>query len=148
MILAVDFDGTLVRPVPFDAIDVPLELLTGAREALEAFKRAGHVVLVYSSRANASLRLDGMLDPLVRAGVVPFDEATWEEEQPLHQARFEQMVDFCSKELLGLVDAVDDGVQGKPVADLFIDNRAVRFDGDPDSDWTGLAARYGEPPSG
>ena len=146
MIVAVDLDSTLVDEWgrKFSDTTSPLKLMGGARKALQAMKAAGHVVLLYSARANRALRVDPELDPLVRAGVVRLDRKAWEAEQPLHEARYQQMVQFAATQLKGLVDAVDDGAQGKPVADLFIDDRALRFGGGVDGhSWFDIARQFG-----
>lgn len=146
MIIAVDFDSTLVDEWGrrFSDTTSPLKLMGGARKALEAMKRAGHIVVVASGRANRALRVDPGLDPLVRAGVVKVDRKAWEAEQPLHEARYQQMVAFCATTLKGLVDAVDDGEQGKLLADVYIDDRALRFGGGVDGhNWFDIARQFG-----
>ena len=146
MIVAVDLDSTLVDEWgrKFSDTTSPLKLMGGARKALQAMKAAGHVVLLYSARSNRALRVDPELDPLIRAGVVRLDRKAWEAEQPLHEARYQQMVQFAATQLKGLVDAVDDGAQGKPVADLFIDDRALRFGGGVDGhSWFDIARQFG-----
>lgn len=146
MIIAVDFDSTLVDEWgrKFSDVTSPFKLMGGARKALEAMKRAGHVVVVASGRANRALRVDPNLDPLVRAGIVKVDRKAWEAEQPLHEARYQQMVAFCATTLKGLVDAVDDGEQGKVLADVYIDDRALRFGGGVDGhNWFDIARQFG-----
>jgi hypothetical protein len=146
VIIALDFDSTLVDEWgrKFSDVTTPLKLMGGARKALQAMKAAGHVVLVSSARANRALRIDPELDPLVRAGVVKLDRKAWEAEQPLHEARYQQMMQFCATQLKGLVDAVDDGGQGKPAADLYIDDRALRFGGGVDGhNWSDIARQFG-----
>lgn len=146
MIIAIDFDSTLVDEWGrrFDDVTSPFKLMSGARKALQSMKAAGHVVLVYSARANRALREDPMLDPLARIGAVKVDIVQWTKEQPLHKARYRQMVQFCETSLKGLVDAVDDGRQGKPAADLFIDDRALRFGGGVDGhSWFDIARQFG-----
>ena len=146
MIIVVDFDSTLVDEWgrKFSDTTSPLKLMAGARKALEAMQRAGHLVVVASGRANRALRVDPELDPLVRDGVVKLNRAAWEAEQPIHEARYQQMVQFCATTLKGLVDAVDDGGQGKPVADLYIDDRALRFGGGVDGhSWFDIARQFG-----
>ena len=144
MIIAIDFDGTLVsQERDYDDVTSPLLMLPGALAALRAFKQADHTVLVYSARANRALRLDPMLDPLVRAGHRKAAEAQrWARSKPLAEARYRHMVEFCTQKLKGLVDAVDDGGQGKPMADLFIDDRAVCYG---PLSWAQIAQEYGEP---
>ena len=144
MIIAIDFDGTLVsNERAYDDVTSPLMMLPGALAALRALKRADHTVLIYSARANLALRRDPMLDPLVRAGHRPAAEARrWAASQMLAEARYRHMVEFCTQRLKGLVDAVDDGGQGKPMADLFIVDRAVSYGL---LSWAQIVQEYGEP---
>lgn len=146
MIFAIDFDGTLVsQDRPYDDLETPLQLLPGAKEALRSLKAAGHTVVVFSARASAWLRIDPLKDPLVTKGLKKVDFAEWQRKQPLHEARYQEMRTFCHEELAGLVDAVDDGVQGKPQADVFIDDRAIRFDAGAHVgfDWNEIRSVYG-----
>lgn len=142
MIICVDFDGTVVKDDhAYDDLQTPLELLDGCLDALHALKRAGHLLVLWSGRASARLRIDPRLDPLVRAGVVRVDPARFEERKKLNEARYQQMLDFVRESMPGVWDAIDDGWGGKPGADLFIDDRTI--DGTPN--WPFIAARYGEP---
>lgn len=146
MFIAVDFDGVVVRKDrPFADTTTPLQLMPHAKEGLESLKRAGHVLLLYSARANRALLFTPEWDPLVRAGVRRPHEAAWAQGRELHWARYHQMLNFCATELLGVFDAIDDGMQGKPLADLFIDDRSVEF-GFGAHGWTDLMTIYGATP--
>lgn len=129
MIIAFDFDGSIVSMDgrAYEDIETPLRFMPHARECLLALKRAGHVLLLYSARANRSLREDSQFDPLVRASVRKVDRERWERMRPINEARYQQMLDFVAIELPGVFDAVDDGRQGKPCVDLFLDDRAVKL---------------------
>lgn len=141
MILALDFDGTLVSDAhAYEDLTSPLELMPGALEALRTLKAAGHVILIYSARTNKALTEDWKLNPLWAEGIVPFDEERWRRNLPLNQARLEQMFQFILENLAGLVDAVDVGTQGKPTGvDIFIDDRNHAG-----VDWLEIAALYGD----
>jgi hypothetical protein len=140
VLIAIDFDGTVVDATrPYDDVTSPLVFLPGAREGLLSLVRAGHVLLLYSARSNRALRFNPELDPLVQAGVRVVDELAWRAAQPVHEARYRQMCAFVAHELPGVFAAVDDGTQGKPMADLFIDDRAVGA-----SSWASIAAMLGE----
>lgn len=149
MLIAVDFDGTIVEEDgrPFADTTSPLKFLPGAREALLSLKRAQHTLLLWSCRSNRALLQDPNLDPLVRAGVRRSKMPRWEAELTVHFARLRQMERFVEAHLAGVFAAIDDGVQGKPCADLFIDNRALRYGFGPDAvGWQGVQVLYGEPP--
>lgn len=143
MIIALEFDGVIVREDDhdFDDTDTPLTLMPGALVGLRSLRSAGHVLLLYSERANRALRENPALDPLVVRGIRRVDPVVWAQEQPVYQARYEQMVSFASGQLRGLFQGVDDGSQGKPVVDLFIDRRVFGYrstDG-----WMKLKSLYG-----
>lgn len=149
MILAIDFDGVVVKQDrPYADTETPLEFENGARAALLALQRAGHVLLLWSGRASRALLIDPTLDPLVRAGVRRIDMERWKRSQVLNIARHRQMLDFVARELPGVFAAVDDGAGGKPTVDLFIDDRAIRFGNARGGDgWWAIAERYGQPES-
>lgn len=143
MLIALEFDGVVVREDDhdFDDTDTPLQLMPGALLGLRSLRQAGHVLLLFSERANRALRENPAFDPLVVAGVTRVDLAKWSQEQVVYQARFEQMVSFCEGQLRGVFHAVDTGEQGKPAVDLLIDRRVFgyrRTDG-----WMKLTSLYG-----
>jgi hypothetical protein len=143
MLIAVDFDGVVVRKDrPFADITSPLRLMPLAKEGLRALKAAGHTLLLYSARSNRALLYTPEWDPLVRAGKRRPSAAAWGEAKALHWARYRQMLEFVNTELAGLFDAVDDGLQGKPLADLFIDDRSSEFGVDAHG-WADLIQLYG-----
>ena len=146
MRVALDFDGTLVEEShDFDDLLTPLRPKRGALRALRALKDAGHVILLSSSRANRALREDWRLNPLWASGALHFDPAQWEKNRHLHQQRYDQMLRFVQNELKGLIDAVDDGRQGKPMVDLTIDNCAICVgSGSKALTWAQIADRYGD----
>ena len=147
MIIALDFDGTIVREgVAYADTTTPLRFMPGAREALVALKAAGHTLILWSARSNRALLYTPSWDPLVRAGLRKVNLARWRAELPVHRARYRQMMEFVERELSGIIDVVDDGLQGKPTADLFIDNRALRYGFGADAlGWRGITALYGQP---
>lgn len=148
MLLAVDFDNVIVNSKhrAYADVSTPLEFMPGAKEGLLALKRAGHTLLLYSARSNRALLFTSEWDPLVRAGVKRPNEATWAQSKELHWARYRQMVEFIDQHLPSVFDAIDDGLQGKPTADVFIDDRALSFgDGADRLGWKQIALLYGAP---
>jgi hypothetical protein len=145
MIIAVDFDNTIVAARhPYDDLKTPLQFLPGAKEGLLALKNADHVLLLWSARSSLCLRVDWRLNPLWASGTVPLDVDAWQENVALEEARYQQMLDFVAKELPGVFDAVDNGCMGKPIVDLFIDDKAVQSVGILGMNWQTIARTYGE----
>lgn len=147
MLIAVDFDGTVVdsRGRAYDDVVTPLAFVPNAKAGLVSLQKAGHVLLLYSARANRGLREDAALDPMVRSGARKVHRKTWDADKLLNQARYQQMLDFVAKELPGVFAAIDDGVQGKPVADLFVDDRGMRLGSGPTAvSWAVVSRIYGE----
>ena len=136
----------VVRQDGYDDVTTPPQLLPGAREGLAALKAAGHTLVLWSARASPALRRGPEADPLVRAGKRKVHAAQWQKEQPLHEARYRQMVKFVEAQLPGVFDAIDDGAAGKlPGVDLFLDDRAVRFGTGPGAlSWRDVARLYGD----
>lgn len=142
MIIAIDFDGTIIDDThQYDDLATPLKFLPGALRALHALRRAGHTLILYSGRANRALREDWRLNPLWLSHAVPFDVDRWARNLPLNRARYKQMVDFVETELPGVFSAIDDGHQGKVSADLYIDDRALKYG---PNNWGAIAEAYGE----
>jgi hypothetical protein len=148
VVISIDFDDTIVSQAgrAYDDVTTPLRFMPGAREALVSLKRAGHTLVLFSGRANRALREDPMLDPLIRAGKKRFDRARWERGREVNEARYQQMLAFVEAQLPGVFAAVDDGLQGKPSADLIIDDKAVRLGhGVIGLGWRQIAQMHGEP---
>lgn len=147
MKLAIDFDGSIVKQDGRDYNDVtsPLEFIPGARDALHSLKRAGHVLMLVSGRANLSIREDWRLNPLWAHGLERFSLKRWEAQKPVNEERFQQMIDFIGAELPGLFDMIDDGRQGKVSADMYIDDKGLRIGLDPIAlDWGEVVQMLGE----
>ena len=142
MLIAVDWDGTCIsNSRPWDDTEIPMKLLPGAHAGLEALKNAGHTLLLYSARANRASMYLSEFDPLVREGV--YSGIKLDKTREIAAKRYRQMLEFVEKELSGIFDGIDDGRQGKPVADLYIDDRAVTF-GPRGMNWRQIASVYGD----
>lgn len=145
MLIAVDFDGVIVgKNRQFADVLTPFQPMPYAKEGLKALKAAGHTLLLYSARSNRALLYTPEWDPLVRAGVKRPNEAAWTASKDLHWSRFQQMLEYVQAEFKDVFDAIDDGLQGKPMADLFIDDRAAEFSADGHG-WFEIAQVYGDP---
>lgn len=148
MVLAIDFDGTVVSQArAYEDLETPLQFLPGARHALLSLKKAGHLLVLWSARSSPALLVNPLLDPLVRVGVKTVDLERWDDMLPVHRARQRQMLDFVGRELPGVFAAIDDGAAGKlPGVDLFIDDRVLRLgQGTGGFGWDAVADMYGSP---
>jgi hypothetical protein len=142
MIISVDFDGTVVLSAQtYRDLNEPLRLMQHAKQALTALRRADHTLLLCSSRANRALRVDWRLNPLWRNYTVDQTQR-WEASREFHEARYQQMIDFVGNELSDIFHAIDDGQQGKVLADLFICDKAQRF-GSRGLLWRQIATTWG-----
>lgn len=143
MIIAVDFDGTVVsEDHAYDDLVTPLRFIPGARDALYALKAAGHILFLWSGRA--SVLLDPRRSQLWEAGYQHRSYEEWQKRLPLQKARYAQMIKFVADNLPGVFHAIDDGEGGKPPADVFIDNRAFRIGSGVGSvSWYQIAHWYG-----
>ena len=58
MIICMEFDGVLISDeVPFDVVDsTKYRMLRGARDGLASLRRAGHTLILSSTRASRALR--------------------------------------------------------------------------------------------
>jgi hypothetical protein len=139
VLFAIDGDGTLFMDRPYEDVDTPLELRAGCRVALESMKAAGHVHLLWTARGNRSLLFTPTWDPLVANGTTRFSEKAWRAARDLHWARWQHVCRFVREELDGLIDAIDPGLQGKPLVDIFLDDRTPAGP----VDWRDLRLRYG-----
>lgn len=127
MRIAIDYDGTIIRQdLPYDDVTSTPTFEPHAVEALHALKAAGHFLILYSARNNRWLR-------------------TRSRTARLNQLRFERMVAHVDQTLAGVFDVIDNGTDGKPSADLFIDDKAVRYGrGDGALDWWELGEMLGD----
>lgn len=142
MLIAIDFDGTIVP-----RMNPPLRLFEGARDGLLSLKNAGHILLLYSARANRAVRFNPDLNPLLRGMPSAFTAEDRLRTTQAHRLLFDEMVAFVNRELPGVFDAIDDGQQGKPLADLFIDDKVVNVvnaGGPLSSGWPWIASTYGD----
>jgi len=146
MIIAVDFDGTVVRRRRRSS---ELELMPDVEMGLAALKAAGHTLVLVSSRANLARRKNATLNPLfIRRGSAS-DSANEDRDRHLAEKRYQNMLTFVAERIPDMFDAIDDGGQGKVEADLYIDNRAVNFcsvgSGPSSMDWADIGETYGDP---
>lgn len=147
MLIAIDFDGVIVeQDRPYDDATTPLAFKPGARDGLLALKRAGHKLLLWSARMSPAL-FNPDLDPLARVGVRP--RVLSHRAIEINLARQRQMLEFVAAELQGVFDAIDDGSGGKPIVDMFIDDRCLRLGkGAKAYSWDDIAHAWGEPAYG
>lgn len=129
MIIAVDFDGTVVEAMPYAGMVDPsqMRLRPGAKRALTALRVAGHLLVLSSVRSNQANRSDWRLNPLWASGQVAIDVELWAQRREWWEATHQAMLVFVEQQLPGVFNAVDEGVQGKPLADLYLDDLGYRM---------------------
>ena len=108
--VAIDFDGTLVEH-RYPEFPTALDILPGARERLKEYKQAGFKTVLYTCR-NSKLYQD------------------WEEQH-------NKLVAFIAANDLA-IDEVS--LFGKPIANVYIDDRAARFY--PGFGWAGWGSAH------
>lgn len=99
--IAVDFDGVIAEFS--DSIEDFGEIIPGVREALSKLPRLGYKIIIHTARPSNNGHLERLADYLTMEGI-PFDEIN---------TNFD-----CEWKSI------------KPIADLYIDDRACRFEGD------------------
>lgn len=111
--IAVDFDGTICD-FAYPYVGAPKK---GVRQALEKFKALGFQIIVFSCRTSHYL-----------------PEIFGEKSCPERQKAIKAMVDFLAVHQIPY-DSIDSGELGKPLADYYIDDKAVRFE----NNWAAIA---------
>jgi hypothetical protein len=106
--IAVDFDGTLCDAA-YPGIG---QIKRGAKEALTTFRTLGYKILIYSCRT-----CHWYYDVF---GGSPL-EPTLQREKVRDMIAFLELHDIP-------YDEIDDGSRGKPPADFYIDDKAIRYD--------------------
>jgi len=102
MVVCIDFDGVIHEYDGFKGPGVFNGPVAGAAEALRYLKDAGWVVIIYTTRAEVELIADWLIEHNIL-----FDEINQHHEtynNPMNP--------------------------GKPHADVYVDDKAVRFEGD------------------
>ena len=97
--ICVDFDGTICTWA-FPSCGDPT---VGVKLALELFRAAGYEIIIWSCRTAACFR-----------------------QSPLYNKYIDEMISFLSEHEIPY-DRIDMGNEGKPVADFYIDDRAITF---------------------
>ncbi len=104
MKIAIDFDGVLhLYSKGWNGGEIYDPPVPGAKEAMERLKEAGHTLYIFSTRSNKIFRKN---DPVDHNKAMK----AWMEK---HEIPFDKIWTF-----------------GKPMADIFIDDRAIGFRGD------------------
>jgi hypothetical protein len=133
MRIAIDADGTILERSP------PLRLRPGARHALWSLRRAGHWLILHSSRlccpvADEITTLESSSSGKISSRVTLSIEDYWARQAELR--RFLQSHRLWRVEEGGVFNQIWD-LPGKPHADLSLDDRAV------DPDWGEVRLRFG-----
>jgi hydroxymethylpyrimidine pyrophosphatase-like HAD family hydrolase len=115
--VVVDFDGTLCDHAFPDVGKVK----PGAKEALTAIRKAGYGIIISSCRTSR------WFDEFFPEGTLA----------PLERKSFADMVTFLAENEIPY-DVIDDGSKGKPLGDLYIDDRGLRFQ----DNWDQIGAMF------
>ena len=100
-IAVIDFDGTLCK---FAFPDVgPIE--PGVKEALETLKETGYTIKIHSCRT-----------------------ATYWRNEKERRIHIQMILDFLSQHKLPYDELIMSITMDKPIADVYIDDRAVRYE--------------------
>lgn len=108
--ICVDFDGTIAKEVEYPDIGSPNE---GVKEALGRLMDAGYEVTIFTCRMNRDGRNRSEIEKQRKAV---------EDWMAKHEMPYSK---------------IDDGVNGKPFCDYFIDNKNIEYHGG--DDWPKIA---------
>jgi hypothetical protein len=142
MRIGVDFDKTLVRQdTAYEDVTTPLEWLPDAKDGLLSLAAAGHVLVLFSSRASKRLLTgENTYTLTLRDDFEPWYPE--DDEYELHIIRYLQMLDFVHREVPGVFSAVTADKSG---LDLFIDDKALRCGSGPTAmNWEEIGRAFGE----
>lgn len=106
--IAVDFDGTICE---FDYPRIGKPKL-GVKEALTMLRGLGYRIMIYSCRTCHW----------------HYDIFGGDPKQPtMERITVKQMIEYLDRNDIPY-DLIDDGSRGKPLADFYIDDKAIRFE--------------------
>ena len=109
-VIAVDFDGTCCDH-EFPNIG---KIKSGCKEALELFHQLGYKIIIWSCRT-CSYMQDVFSPPEDLECAAAID-----------RNKVKEMKQWLDANCIHY-DEIDDGTKGKPVADFYIDDKAIRF---------------------
>ncbi len=114
-LIAVDFDGTCCN-MEFPLIGEPKP---GVKEALTRFRELGYQIMIWTCRTS-HFNYDVF-------GGSPL-------KQTMERDRVKEMIAWLDKHEIPY-DDIDDGSRGKPGADFYLDDKAIRFDESQGNNW-------------
>lgn len=99
--ICIDIDGTISHFIEWQGATVFGEVLPGAVENIQRLKNTGYFIIIYTTRADKNA-----IANFLRQNSIPFDAINENPSQP------------------------DNAIGGKPIADVYLDDRNVQFSGD------------------
>jgi hypothetical protein len=98
--ICIDFDGCIAQVTPEFQVDVFGQPVEGAKEAMEVLKKNGYTLIIFTTR-----KATAKLKKYLADNSIPYDAINQNPDQP------------------------DDANPGKPLADIYVDNRGIGFHG-------------------
>lgn len=116
-VIAIDFDGVLHRySKGWNGGVIYDDPVKGSKEALQSLKEKGYTIYIYTGRTNSEFRHEGESDQVIAI----------ENWLNIHQIPYDKI-----------------WLDGKPAASIYLDDRAIRFNGNWDE--TLLAMNENDP---
>lgn len=109
--ICIDIDGTISHFIEWQGPTVFGEVISGAAENIQRLRNAGYFIIIFTTRADKDI-----IAEFLSRNSIPFDAINENPSQP------------------------ENAIGGKPIADVYLDDRNVPFDGDWDKAYQNILA--------